>query len=110
MNGVSLQSIAMILDPVDLLRQLIQIPSVNPMGHDVSGPYIGEGRLTDFLQGEIQKLGLPWLRQRVHRGRDNLVTLLRGNPTMEQGGEFLLWDVHQDTVPVDGMTVEPFGG
>jgi acetylornithine deacetylase len=29
---------------------------------------------------------------------------------VEQGGEFLLWDVHQDTVPVDGMTVEPFGG
>ena len=26
------------------------------------------------------------------------------------GGEFLLWDVHQDTVPVDGMTVDPFGG
>jgi acetylornithine deacetylase len=80
------------------------------MGHDVSGPHIGEGRLTDFLQGEVQKLGLPWLRQRVHPRRDNLLALLRGNPTVEQGGEFLLWDVHQDTVPVDGMTVEPFGG
>ena len=22
----------------------------------------------------------------------------------------MLWDVHQDTVPVDGMTVDPFGG
>src|SRR4029077_17482677 len=55
-------------------------------------------------------LGLPWLRQRVHPGRDNLVALLRGNPAVELGGEFLLWDVHQDTVPVDGMTVDPFGG
>ena len=26
------------------------------------------------------------------------------------GGELQLWDVHQDTVAVDGMTVEPFGG
>lgn len=110
MNGASLQSIAMALDPVELLRQLIQIPSVNPMAHDVSGPDIGEERLTDFLQGKVQKLGLPWLRQRVHPGRDNLVVLLRGSPTVEQGGEFLLWDVHQDTVPVEGMTVDPFGG
>src|SRR4029077_7967858 len=55
-------------------------------------------------------LGLPWLRQRVHPGRDNLVALLRGNPAVELGGEFLLWDVHQDTVPGDGMTVDPFGG
>jgi acetylornithine deacetylase/succinyl-diaminopimelate desuccinylase-like protein len=100
----------MSLDPVDLLRQLIRIPSVNPMGHDIRGPHIGEERLTDFLQAQIETLGLPWLRQRVHPGRDNLVVLLRGNPPVQHGGEFLLWDVHQDTVPVDGMTVDPFGG
>lgn len=100
----------MILDPIELLQQLIQIPSVNPMGHDTCGPQIGENRLTDFLQSQVERLGLPWLRQRVHPGRDNLMALLRGNPPVEQGGEFLLWDVHQDTVPVDGMTVDPFGG
>jgi acetylornithine deacetylase/succinyl-diaminopimelate desuccinylase-like protein len=100
----------MALDSVDLLQKLIQVPSINPMGHDIRGPNIGEERLTDFLQGQIERLGLPWLRQRVHPGRDNLVALLRGNPPVEQGGEFLLWDVHQDTVPVDGMTVDPFGG
>jgi acetylornithine deacetylase len=105
-----LQSVAMIVDPVELLQQLIRIPSVNPMGHGVSGPEIGEERLTDFLQGEVQKGRLPWLRQRVHPGRDNLVVLLRGKPAAEQGGEFLLWDVHQDTVPAEGMTVDPFGG
>jgi acetylornithine deacetylase len=38
------------------------------------------------------------------------VALLRGNPPIQDGGDFLLWDVHQDTVPVDGMTVDPFGG
>ncbi len=31
-------------------------------------------------------------------------------PPVEQGGQLLLWDVHQDTVPADGMTVDPFGG
>jgi acetylornithine deacetylase/succinyl-diaminopimelate desuccinylase-like protein len=98
------------LDPVELLRQLIQIPSVNPMGRDVSGPPFGEQRLTDFLQNQCEQLGLPWLRQRVHAGRDNLVALVRGHPVPNEGGEFLLWEVHQDTVPVEGMTIEPFGG
>jgi acetylornithine deacetylase/succinyl-diaminopimelate desuccinylase-like protein len=100
----------MTLDPVALLQQLIQIPSVNPMGRDVTGPHLGESRLTDFLQSQCEQLGLPWLRQEVHSGRDNLLALVRGNPTVEQGGELLLWDVHQDTVPADNMTVEPFGG
>lgn len=100
----------MALDPVELLQQLIQIPSVNPMGHDVHGPQFGEQRLTDFLQFQCEQLGLEWLRQRVHPGRDNLLALIRGNPPAHDGGEFLLWDVHQDTVPVDGMTVDPFGG
>jgi acetylornithine deacetylase/succinyl-diaminopimelate desuccinylase-like protein len=100
----------MVLDPVELLQQLIQIPSINPMGHDIRGPQIGEARLTDFLQDQVEGLGLPWLRQRVHPGRDNFVALLRGDPPIQVGGEFVLWDVHQDTVPVDGMTVDPFGG
>ncbi len=80
------------------------------MGHPVDGPQIGEERLTDFLQHFFTGLGLPWLRQRVHAGRDNLLVQLLGHPTVEQGGQLLLWDVHQDTVPVDGMTVDPFGG
>jgi acetylornithine deacetylase len=100
----------MSLEPVELLCRLIQIPSVNAMGHEVTGPHIGEGRLTDFLQSRCEELGLPWLRQRVHPGRDNLFCVLRGNPLPIDGGELLLWDVHQDTVPVEGMTVEPFGG
>ena len=80
------------------------------MGRDVSGPPFGEQRLTDFLQDQCERLGLPWLRQRVHPGRDNLLALVRGCPAPNEGGEFLLWEVHQDTVPVEGMTIEPFGG
>jgi acetylornithine deacetylase len=100
----------MTLDPVELLRQLIQIPSINPMGRDISGPQFGEQRFTDFLQAQCERLGLPWLRQRVHPGRDNLLALVRGRPAPNEGGELLLWEVHQDTVPVEGMTIEPFGG
>jgi acetylornithine deacetylase/succinyl-diaminopimelate desuccinylase-like protein len=100
----------MTLDPVELLRQLIRIPSINPMGRDVSGPPFGEQQLTDFLQDQCAQLGLPWLRQRVHPGRDNLLALVRGRPEPTEGGELLLWEVHQDTVPIEGMTIEPFSG
>ena len=51
------QRAVMTLDPVELLRQLIQIPSVNPMGRGVSGPPFGEQRLTDFLQDQCAAAG-----------------------------------------------------
>jgi acetylornithine deacetylase/succinyl-diaminopimelate desuccinylase-like protein len=98
------------LDPVELLQHLIRIASVNPLGHEGGGPIYGEARLTDFLQSLCEELGWGWLRQRVHTGRENLLTMIPGAPLPREGGELLLWDVHQDTVAVDGMTVEPFGG
>lgn len=98
------------LDPVEILQCLIQTPSVNPMGRDVAGPEYGESRLTDRLVELCQQQGWPWLRRPVHPGRDNLLALVEGTPSPQDGGELLLWDVHQDTVPADGMTVEPFAG
>ena len=98
------------LDPVETLRQLIQTPSVNPMGRPLTEPTHGERRLTDLLQAVCERHGWPWLRQQVHPGRENLVAMVLGNPPPVEGGELLLWDVHQDTVPVEGMTIDPFGG
>jgi acetylornithine deacetylase len=98
------------LDPVEILSRLVATPSVNPMNRDVSGPLYGESRLTDLLITICREQGWKWTRQAVHPGRDNLLIKFEGKPSLHQGGEFLLWDVHQDTVPVDGMTIEPFGG
>jgi acetylornithine deacetylase len=100
----------MALDPVQTLLELIRIPSVNPMGRDAAGPNEGESRLTDHLQRLCDELGWPWLRQPVHPGRENLVALVAGHPPSADGGELLLWDVHQDTVSADGMSVDPFAG
>ena len=100
----------MSLDVVKTLQQLIQTPSVNPMGRPFSEPTHGEGRLTDVLQSICEQQRWPWLRQRVHPERENLVALVAGDVPPASGGELLLWDVHQDTVAVHGMTVEPFGG
>jgi acetylornithine deacetylase/succinyl-diaminopimelate desuccinylase-like protein len=98
------------LDPVETLQKLIQTPSVNPMGRDVSGPIYGEGRMTALLEKICRDQGWPCTTQRVDEGRFNLLAYALGSPLPQFGGELILWDVHQDTVPVDGMTVEPFGG
>jgi acetylornithine deacetylase len=100
----------MSLEPVETLQRLIEIPSVNPLGHDVDAAICGEARLTDFLQSLCEQQGWRWLRQRVHPGRENLLALVPGSRPPSERGELQLWDVHQDTVGVDGMTVDPFGG
>lgn len=97
------------LDPVALLKALIAIPSVNPMGREATAAECYESRLTDFLQTQFDSLGLPWQRQTVAPLRDNIVTRLDGYPPPDAGGELLLWEVHQDTVPTNGMTIDPFG-
>ena len=102
--------LAVPLDPVETLQQLIAIPSVNPLGREELGAIYGEGRLTDYLQSVCERLGWRWLRQEVHPGRENLLAVVSGSPTVADGGELQLWDVHQDTVAVDGMSIDPFGG
>jgi acetylornithine deacetylase/succinyl-diaminopimelate desuccinylase-like protein len=98
------------LDPVEILSRLVTTPSVNPMNRDVSGPIYGESQLTEFLISLCREQGWRSSRHAVHSGRDNLLIKFAGNPPPDKGGELLLWDVHQDTVPVEGMTIEPFGG
>jgi acetylornithine deacetylase len=86
------------------LQQLIRIPSVNPMGRPVAGEIYYEARLTDFLQGFFERLGTPWHRQPVAPQRDNIVARLDGN----RPDRAVVFEVHQDTVPADGMTVDPW--
>ncbi|MFM7208068.1 MAG: M20/M25/M40 family metallo-hydrolase [Planctomycetaceae bacterium] len=90
---------------VALLADLVRRPSVNPMGRDVSGPEYLEGRVTDFLVQRFSALGLPWVRQPVAPGRDNVLTRL--DATVPRA-PVMLWDAHQDTVPAENMTIEPF--
>ena len=93
-------------DPVELLCQLVRIPSVNPMGRDVSGSEYFEEALTDFLQSFFERLGVPWQRQlclssaRQHSGEVAI--------TKRATGGFLVFEAHQDTVPVEGMTIPPW--
>ncbi len=96
------------LDLVDTLSQLVSIPSVNPMGRPVSGPEYFEYRMTDWLQAFFERLNLPWMRQTVEPKRDNIVARFDGSLAPDAGGKVVLFEAHQDTVPVDGMTIDPW--
>lgn len=96
------------LDLVATLGELVAIPSVNPMGRNVSGPEYFEYRVTEYLETVFDRMGLPWQRQPVAPLRDNIVARLDGSIPPERGGAVLLFEAHQDTVPVDGMTIEPW--
>ncbi len=92
------------MDPIAILKDLIARPSVNPMGRSVSGPEFFEGRMTDYLVDFFARLGVPCQRIEVAPGRANVIARFDrpGSKTT------LLFDAHQDTVPVDGMTIAPF--
>jgi acetylornithine deacetylase len=92
-------------DPVSLLADLVRRPSVNPMGRDVSGPQYLEGRVGEYLVQRLAAAGIPWVRQHVAPGRDNVIARLEATVA---DAPVILWDAHQDTVPAEGMSIEPF--
>ena len=91
-------------DPVSILKDLISIPSVNPMGRDVSGDQFLEGRVTAYLTAWLRQNGLLCEVVETAPGRANVLTRIDSPGARST----LLFDAHQDTVPVDGMTIPPF--
>jgi succinyl-diaminopimelate desuccinylase len=92
----------MTMSCTDILKELIRQPSVNPMGRDLTGPEFFEGRMTDYLVAFFERLGVQHERIEVADGRCNVVARYNGT------GPTILFDAHQDTVPVDNMTIDPF--
>lgn len=93
---------------IEWLRELVQLPSVNPGGSNYFDPSIHcEKRVTDWLENWAKGRGIHYFRQPVAPDRDNLIMIVegKGNAPGTQ-----LWEVHQDTVDVPAMTVAPFGG
>lgn len=91
--------------PVDLLQQLVRIPSVNP-DNDPGTDRTGEAALADFLKGWLSDLGAEVVTEEIFPGRPNLIARfapLDGRPR-------ILFGPHLDTVGVKGMTIDPFAG
>jgi acetylornithine deacetylase/succinyl-diaminopimelate desuccinylase family protein len=87
-----------------LLADLVAIPSVNPMGRPLDAAVALEGRMSDFLEAWLARLDVKLERRPIAPGRDNILAYYDA-PSSRRS---LLFDVHQDTVPVDGMTIDPF--
>jgi len=87
-----------------LLSDLVAIPSVNPMGRGLSGPGFGEAGMSDYLEAWFRDLGVAVERRVVAPGRDNVIARYEA----PRPGRTILFDAHQDTVPTDGMTIDPF--
>jgi acetylornithine deacetylase len=93
-----------------LLTKLIALPSVNPMGRKAAEAEPYEAQVTEFLVEHFRSMGVPCQTQPVEPRRENVIAWLEGLPSPAEGGKTILWEVHQDTVPVDGMTIDPFCG
>ncbi len=93
---------------VAFLKQLVAIPSQNPMGRLDPGEGFGETALTDHLESIFERLELPHFRQSVHPGRANIIARFEGDWEIAGDGPIILLEAHQDTVPVDGMTIDPW--
>jgi acetylornithine deacetylase len=89
-----------------LCRDLVAIPSINPMGRPLTGPDLYEHRVTDYLDAYFRSLGVHYERQHVMLKRDNIIA--RFDPPGHAHRSLIL-EAHQDTVPVDDMTIDPFG-
>ncbi len=88
-----------------LLRDLVALPSVNPMGRTTQHPDFYEHRVTAYLEDFFRGLGVPYERQSVAPLRDNIVARC----DVPGARRTLILEAHQDTVPIDNMTVDPFG-
>jgi acetylornithine deacetylase ArgE len=88
-----------------LLRDLVALPSVNPMGRPLSGDFLYEHRVSAYLQAFLRDLGVPCERQPIAPLRDNVVARFEAADARRT----LVFEAHQDTVPTDGMTIDPFG-
>ena len=88
-----------------LLRDLVAIPGINPMGRDLRGEQVYEHRVTAYLEQFFRSLGVPCRRQSIAPQRDNVVARSESPGSRRT----LVFEAHQDTVPTDHMTIDPFG-
>lgn len=84
-------------------QDLVRINSTNP---SLSPGAPGETVIAAYVADALQSLGLGVTTYVVEPGRVNVVGTLKGSGK----GRALLLNAHMDTVGVEGMTIDPFGG
>ena len=89
---------------IQYLRDLIAIPSVNPMGRDdIPAEWVGERAIAEHLGAVLGRLGLD-----AAIVGDGARLSVVAEATAGPEAETILVASHVDTVPVDGMEIDPF--
>ncbi len=91
---------------VELAQALVRIPSVNPHG-DPGTDGVGEKRVAEWLVKFLRGIGAVVELREVLPDRPNVVARW---PSDREGKPRVLFAPHTDTVSVEGMTIDPFGG
>lgn len=86
---------------INLLRELININSVNPL-EDIS--VYGEKELASFVNRYLKKIGIKTIFYPISNERSNVIGVLEG----KSGGKNLVLEAHMDTVTAENMKIEPF--
>ena len=86
---------------VQLLSDLVAIESINP---SMKGAKNGEAIIGNYIFDYLKGLGLEILRQEALPGRSNIFGKLPGADSKRR----LLFEGHLDTMPVEGMEIDPF--
>jgi acetylornithine deacetylase/succinyl-diaminopimelate desuccinylase-like protein len=92
-------------DVVDLLRDLVAIPSVNPAGQPGTDQ-TGEQAMADYVAAFLRNLGADVRLDEIAPGRPNVVAEFR--PDSRPARAHFAFAPHLDTVSVAGMTIAPF--
>ncbi|MCW1912238.1 M20/M25/M40 family metallo-hydrolase [Luteolibacter sp. GHJ8] len=91
--------------PVELLQQLVRIPSVNP-DNPAGSDKTGEAEIAAWLKNWLESFGAAVVLEEIRPGRPNLIA--RFAP--RDGRPRILLGPHLDTVGVGSMTIDPFSG
>lgn len=88
---------------VEQARALVRINSINPA---FSGGATDERAVASYVAGQLRAMGMETALIEPEPGRVSVLGRLRG----QGGGKSLMLYAHHDTVAVDGMIGDPFGG
>ena len=91
----------MAVEVLQTLRDLIAIPSVNPMRPCPGEPV--EREVADYVESVLRRAAIDCERQTVFEGRENVVGVVRASGAGEGSRRGLMFNSHMDTVPVANM-------
>lgn len=88
---------------VALARELIAIPSVNPMGKNVSGEIYSEKQIAAFIRTFLHALAVDVRMESVDPNHPNVIAIIDAGKA-----ETVLLEAHMDTVSHENMSISPF--